>query len=198
MPESGDGAGANGSADHLPREAVAVAERLTRLARDAVDEAEASAYRDRRSTVLGDYGFTARVREDEDGATLVCHPAEWLDDDGVVDFEAIDDTDRATEVSLSGTGAQGEWAAAEARNSDIVEAVRETHGPIHAANARAFADFMGNHYATPIPSANAHHVREFLDEYYPRNAWPTEAERAVVEQSLRAVFEKTGTPYPLD
>ncbi|MGM0399336.1 MAG: DUF7108 family protein [Halobacteriota archaeon] len=198
MPENDERDANTGAPDALPRETVETVERLTRLARDAVDEQEAAAYRDRRSAVLDDYGFTARVREDENEATLVCHPAEWLDADGVVDFEAIDDTARATEVVLSGPGEQGAWAEAEARNRDVVETVRAAEGAVHAANARAFADFMGNHYASPISAAREHHVREFLEEYYPRNAWPTDEERAVVEQSLRAVFEKTEKPYPLD
>ncbi|MFB6133045.1 MAG: rnhA operon protein [Halanaeroarchaeum sp.] len=189
-----DGAGATG----LPPSAVEEAERLTRLARDAVDEEEADAYRDRRASLLDEYGFTARVREDDDGETLVCHPREWLDETGVVDVAAIEDTDRAAEVRLSGPDDQGVYEEAEDRNRPLVEAIREDHDPVHAANARAFADFMGNHYASPVDDATARHVREFLEEYYPRNAWPTDEQAAVVEASLRRLFEEADEPYPLE
>lgn len=183
----------------VPRETIDSAERLTRLARDAASEAEANAYRERRSRLLAEHGFTARVREEDDGGeTLVCHPAEWLDDEGVVDFSAIEETDRAIEVRLSGRGEQGTWAEAEERNQAIVAAVRKEHGDVHAENARAFADFMGNHYASPIDDARDVHVREFIEEYYPRNAWPSEDAKAVLEASLRRVFEKADTRYPLE
>ncbi|MFW5919942.1 MAG: DUF7108 family protein, partial [Halanaeroarchaeum sp.] len=38
---------------------------------------------------------------------------------------------------------------------------------------------------------------EFLGEYFPRNAWPSDAQRRAIEASLEYVFEKTGveTPY---
>lgn len=182
----------------LPSSVVREAERLTRLARDAVDESEATVYRDERERVLAEHDYTGRVREDEDGETLVCHPAEWVGDDGLVDFQAIESTDRAVEVPLSGRGEQGDWAEAERINRSLVEAVREEYGEVHAANASAFADFMGNHYATPIPAATATHVAEFLDEYFPRNAWPTAEQESAVEQSLRYVFTAAERPFPLD
>ena len=182
----------------LPTEAVEEAERLTRLARAAADPAEATAYRDHRADLLDEHGFTARVREEADGAVLVCHPADWLDEDGVVDLAAVEDTDRAEEVRLSGRGEQGTYADAETTNADLVAAVREDGGDVHAANVRAFADYMGNHYASPIDAATETHVREFLEEYYPRNAWPSDEQQAVVRESLRRAFEKTETAYPLD
>ncbi|MFB6135121.1 MAG: rnhA operon protein [Halanaeroarchaeum sp.] len=182
----------------LPTSVVREAERLTRLARDAVDESEATAYRDERERVLGEYDYTARVRDDEEeGETLVCHPAEWLDD-AVVDVEAIESTARAVEVALDGRGDQGDWATAERVNRTLVETVQEKHGDVHAANASEFADFMGNHYAMPIPSATATQVEEFLEEYFPRNAWPSSEQEAAVERSLRYVFEATERPFPLD
>ncbi|MFB6124737.1 MAG: rnhA operon protein [Halanaeroarchaeum sp.] len=182
----------------LPEDAVEEATRLTRLAGDAVDETEASAYRERRDSLLAEYGYEARVREEDDGETLVCYPSEWLDGDGTVDFDAVDDLDRGVERRLSGRGAQGDWASANEHNREIVATVADDHDPVHAENARAFADFMGNHYARPIPTATETELAEFLTEYYPRNAWPTDEQTAVVEQSLRIVFEKTGTSYPLD
>ena len=180
------------AAEELPSSAVDEAVRLTRLARNAVDENEAAAHRERRAARLAEYGFTARVREEENGETLVCHPAEWLDD-GVIDFDAVENTDRATEVRLSGRGEQGTWEDVVAENHRIVEAVREEHGAIHAKNAQAFADFLGNHYAMPIDDARATHIREFLREYYPRNVWPTDEQSAVVVESLRRTVEKIET-----
>lgn len=199
MTEEATGGAATGDRTELPPETVEEAERLTHLARGAVDDDEAAAYRTRRSELLADYGFNARVRENEGGGeTLVCHPVEWLDSNGVVDMSAIQDTDRATEVRLSGRGEQGSWADAEEYNRAIVETVREEAGSVHAENARAFADFMGNHYALPFDDARPVHVREFIDEYYPRNAWPSDEAEAVLETSLRHVFEKTQSRYPLD
>ncbi|WP_336034862.1 DUF7108 domain-containing protein [Halobacterium yunchengense] len=170
----------------LPEDAVDTAERLTRLARDAVDDAEAAAYRDRRDRLLADHGFVARVREGDD--TLVCYPAEWVDDDGTVRLAEVEDTDRAVEVSLSGPGEQGDYEDAAARNADLVERVRDEHGDVHGDNAAAFADFMNNHYARPMDAAGDREREEFLAEFFPRNAWPSDDQRAVVEESLDLVF----------
>lgn len=171
----------------LPDDVVREAERLTRLARDAVDDNAAEAYRDRRDELLADHGFVARVREPDD--TLVCHPAEWLDDDGTVRLADVEDTDRAAELSLSGPGEQGDYEAAAARNEELVARVRDQYGDVHGDNAAAFADFMNNHYARPMDTASERERAEFLDEYFPRNAWPTDEQRDAVEQSLDAVFD---------
>jgi hypothetical protein len=174
----------------LPREVVDAAERLTRLARRAVDDAEAAAYERDRDERLAEYGFTARVRESDD--TLVCHPAEWLEGE-TVRMDRIEDTDRAVEVSLSGSGDPASWDAVKTHNAEAVEAVAERAGAVHAANARAFADFMSNHYAKRVETATAAELREFLTEYYPRNAWPSDEQRDAVERSLEYVFEVTET-----
>jgi hypothetical protein len=177
----------------LPREVVTEAERLTRLARRAVDDAEAAAYERDRDERLAEYGFVARVREDDD--TLVCHPAEWLDGD-TARIERIEDTGRAVEVPLSGSGDPEAWDEVEAHNAAIVEQVADRDGEVHAANARAFADFMGNHYARRMETATAEELREFLTEYYPRNAWPSDEQREAVEQSLERIFAVTETQIP--
>ncbi len=176
------------AAGELPRETVERAERLTRLARDAVDDAEAEAYREERSELLDDHEFRARVRDEDTGATLVLHPDEWLED-GVIRTDRIEDTDRAVEVSLSGPGDPDEWESVEEHNREVVARVREAHGDVHGDNAAAFADFMGNHYARPVESATAEEVEEFVSEYFPRNAWPSEKQRASVENSIDLVFE---------
>jgi hypothetical protein len=183
-------------AEELPADVVAEAERLTRLARDAVDPAEREVYTDERATLLEEYGFVPRLRERDD--TLVLHPEEWVED-GTVRTGRIEDTDRAAEVSLSGPGDPEEWEEVESHNAALVATVREAadeNAAAHAANARAFADFMGNHYAKRIERATADEVREFLAEYYPRNAWPSERERSLVEESLERLFAAADVPFP--
>jgi hypothetical protein len=171
----------------LPEDVVREAERLTRLARDAVDDNAAEAYRDRRDDLLADHEFVARVREGDD--TLVCHPTEWLDDDGEVRLGDVEDTDRAAEVSLSGPGEQGDYEAAAERNETLVERVRDQHGDVHGDNAAAFAAFMSNHYARPMDTASERERTEFREEYFPRNAWPSDEQCETVAESLDLVFE---------
>ena len=178
----------------LPDDVVAEAERLTRLARRAVDPDEATAYRGERDRLLSAHGFVARVREEEARNVLVCYPDEWIEE-GAVRTDRIDDLARATERPLDGTGDEGEWEAVEAHNREIAAAVEEAAGPVHGANASAFADFMGNHYVRRVGSATDAELREFLAEYFPRNVWPTDAQREAVEESLQLVLEAAdGTP----
>ena len=177
----------------LPEDVIDDAERLTRLAREAVDGNEREAYRERREQLVSEYDFTARVREEDE--TLVLHPDEWLEG-GVVQFERIEDTDRAVEVSLSGAGDPDDWRAVEEHNARLVEEVGDEHGEVHRTNARAFADFMGNHYARRIETATAEELREFLEEYYPRNAWPSEEARAVVGTSLELLYDTADAECP--
>jgi hypothetical protein len=187
----------------LPEETVEQAEQLTRRAREAVDDAEAAAYREQRGDLLADHEFTARVREDDTGETLVLHPDEWTESVAPEEQRAgggdaaevrirtdrIEDTGRAVEVSLSGPGDPDEWEAVAEHNREVAARVRETHGEVHGDNAEAFADFMSNHYARPVESATEDEVAEFCSEYFPRNAWPSEKQRAAVEDSLELVFE---------
>jgi hypothetical protein len=179
----------------LPADVIESAERLTRLARRAVDEAEADAYREDRDARLAEYGFRARVREEDARDVLVCYPSEWMAD-GTVQLDRIEDRSRAVEVPLGGVGEEEEWESVEAHNDELVGLVRAAAGPVHAANARAFADFMGNHYVRRMESAGERELREFLTEYYPRNAWPSDEQQQVVEESLRLVFETAGRTPP--
>lgn len=177
----------------LPDDVVEEAERLTRLAREAIDEQEETAYERHRGELLATHEFTARIREEDD--VLVLHPDEWVED-GVIRVERIDDTDRAVEIPLSGPGDETEWGAVEEHNATLVEEVAAEHGAVHAANCRAFADFMGNHYVRRVEDATGSMVETFLQEYYPRNAWPSERQRAVVEQSLDVLFETADADVP--
>jgi len=176
----------------LPEPVVDEAERLTRLARNTADD-EAAAYRAQRGETLDEHDYTARVRDEDD--TLVLYPDAWLDGE-TVRLERVEDTDRAVEVPLSGTNGEDAWPEIEAHNADLVAAVADEHGAVHAANARAFADFMGNHYLARIESATADQVTEFIEEYYPRNAWASSAQREVVDASLEYVFGAADTGCP--
>lgn len=218
-PDSATGGESDSTADSgadLPADVAEEAARLTRLARDADEREpspgpyragdtdsqpprEAEVYRNRRDQLLAHYDYISRVREEpEGGQTLVCYPEDWLDDDGVVRLEVDLDTSRAVEIPLEGPGEQGNFEIAAAANDDIVEDVREAYGDDHAANARSFADFMSNHYARRATTASATEVREFLEHYYPRNAWPTDEQASMVEESIRYVFELRNKGHPLD
>jgi len=176
----------------LPEAVVDDAERLTRLARQAPDAAEAEAYRADRAETVGAHNYTARLREDDD--TLVLYPDEWIDD-GTVQLARIDETDRAVEIPLSGAD-DDTWAAVEADNAALVAAVGDAHGPIHEANARAFADFMGNHYCRRVETATADELAEFCAEYYPRNVWASADQQAALDASLESVFAVADTECP--
>lgn len=178
----------------LPESVVAEAERLTRRARAAAEDAERRGALRARRRLLADHGFTARVREEESRDVLVLHPEAWVED-GTVRPDRIEDIDRGIERPLSGVG-DDDWATVEAHNMELVAAVERAHGPVHGANARALADFAGNHYSKRIEQLNGEELALFLDEYYPRNVWPTDDQRSVVEQSVSLVFDESGEPVP--
>lgn len=180
----------------VPDDIIAEAEQLTKFALDAVDESEATAYRSRRDELVAEHDFVARVREEGTRHTLVLYPTEWVEN-GEVQFHRISKTSRAIERVLDGTGEESEWRAIEAHNQALVEQVESEFGEDHAANARTFADFMGNHYVRPMDSATRAELEEFLKEYYVRNAWPTETQKTIVQASLSRVFELAGKPSPL-
>lgn len=185
--DRGDGAETEDErAGELPPKLVAETRRLTRLARRVGDDDEAEAYRDDRDDRLADHEFTSRIRAEDD--TLVLYPEEWIED-GTVQFERVEDTDRAYELTLSGPGDPDEWEQVEEHNAELVERVGEEHGDVHRRNARVFADFMGNHYARRVETATEGEVEEFLTDYYRRNAWLSASAREAVEESIRCVFD---------
>jgi hypothetical protein len=170
----------------LPDHIVDETERLTRHARDALSVDEADAARTKRDDLLANHGFIAREREED--ATLVLYPDGWVENERVR-VDQIEDTDRAIERSLEAPGDETDWEDIETHNRAIVERVGEQHGKTHRKNAAAFADFMGNHYAKPIEKTTRTMREEFLAEYFPRNAWPSEKQRAAVEQSIELTLE---------
>ncbi|WP_335999861.1 DUF7108 family protein [Halorientalis halophila] len=185
---AGEGPDDAGDAADVPPEIVDEVERLTRLADDAVDDAEAEAYRERRASLLDEYEYRARVREDDAHDTLVLHPEEWLED-GVARLEAIEDTDRGIERPLGGPGDGEDWEAIDDRNREIAAAVAEAHGTVHGENAAALADFMSNHYAKPIDAATEEELAEFVTDYFRRNAWPSDEQRDLVDRSVELARE---------
>jgi hypothetical protein len=192
MPENADGDhggesepdGATDDTGDLPADVVDEAERLTRLARNAVDEAEREAYRRERDAVLDEHGYVARVRTDDE--VLVCYPDEWVED-GVVDPADVEDVDRGVERPLTGP-ADVDWETAHERNETLADRVAEEYGPDHAANVRALGEFLSNHYRQPIDSATAPQLREFRDEYYPRNVWPSDRQKQLLGESIELAF----------
>ena len=188
-PNANDGR----SADELPETVVDEVERLTRLTRRASDDDETALYRRERDRLLNRHGFTPRFREEDD--TLVCYPNEWVED-GTAQLDRIEDPDRASEITLSGPGDPDRYDEVEAHNAEIVEAVTEQYSPVHGANARAFADFMGNHYVKQVERATADEIAEFREEYFPRNAWPSDEQRDRIAQSLAYVFELVDASLP--
>lgn len=190
-PADGDrttGADGDDDASDVPADVVDEAERLTRLAREAIDDSEAEAYRDRRESLLDEHEYRARVREDDSRDVLVLHPDEWLEN-GLVQVDRIEDVDRGIERPLSGPGEADDWETVDEHNREIVDRIEAEHDAVHGQNAAAFAEFMSNHYARAIESATDDEIEEFLTEYFPRNAWPTDDQRAEVEQSVQLAIE---------
>jgi hypothetical protein len=168
----------------VPAEVVDEAERLTRLARRAADPAAAEGYRDRRDELVTDHEYTPRLREEDD--TLVLYPEEWMES-GTVQLDRIEDTDRAVEVSLSGPGDADRYREVAAYNDAVVDAVAERADAVHAETARSFAAFMSNHYVRAVDDATPEMRAEFREEFFPRNGWPTDEQRAALEESLETV-----------
>jgi len=193
---SADETAAESPAD-LPERVIDEAERLTKLAHNAVDDAAARAYRDDRDAQLSAFDYTARVREDDTRDVLVCHPVEWVED-GQIHPDRIEDIDRGVERPLSGPGEAADWDVVAEHNDALVAAVAETDDETHHQTARALADFASNHYAKPIDDLTREELLEFRDDYFERNAWPSDRQRALVEESLDVVFEKVDVPFPLD
>ncbi|WP_123619747.1 hypothetical protein [Halorubrum sp. CSM-61] len=165
----------------VPAETVDEAERLTRLARQTEDEAAAEFYRDRRDELVESHDYVPRLREEDD--TLVLYPDEWMDD-GTVQLDRIETTDRAVEVSLSGPGDADRYREVAAYNDAVADAVADAHGEPHAETARSFAAFMSNHYVRAVDDAAPNVRAEFREEYFPRNGWPSDEQLAVVDESL--------------
>lgn len=179
----------------LSDEIIEEARRLTRLARKTAADEEADAYHRERDRLLESHGYEARVREEETRAILVLYPTEWIED-GTVQPGRLDELDRAIELPLSETVDEEAWEDIDGHNRSLAAAVEKSAGPVHGANATAFAVFLANHYLRTVEEATAVEVTEFLEEYYPRNTWPNAEQRVVVEESLRRLFEAADREPP--
>ena len=180
----------------LPDFAFEAARAMTRvMRRDTHPEPEA--IRDRRETLLGRYGYAARVREDEAGPVLVCYPDDWLED-GTLQPDRLESTENAVEGRLTRAHHGDGWAGIDAHNHALADRVSEAYGEPHGDNAATFGIYLANHHEVPVEGATATHVEDFLEEYFPRNAWPSEAQRAAIETSLRHLFGIAGEPFPVE
>ena len=168
----------------VPADIVDEAERLTRLARQTDDDAAAAFYRERRDELVEAHEYVPRLREEDD--TLVLYPAEWMDD-GTVQLDRIETTDRAVEVSLSGPGDADRYEAIAAYNEAVADAVAEARDAVHADTAESFAAFMSNHYVRAVDDATPDMREEFRTEYLPRNGWPSDDQLAVLDESLSVI-----------
>jgi hypothetical protein len=182
--DEASGAGDEGRVPDVPVEVVDEAERLTRLARRADDDAAAAFYRERRDELVSGHDYVPRLREEDD--TLVLYPDEWMAD-GTVQLDRIETTDRAVEVSLSGPGDADRYDEIAAYNEAVADAVADAYDETHADTARSFAAFMSNHYVRAVDDAAPEVREEFREEYLPRNGWPTDEQLAVVEESLAVI-----------
>lgn len=158
---------------------VEEAARLTRIAASGDEEA-----RQRRDEIANEHGYEARLRED---GTLVLHPTDWLDENGVINLEAFD-ADEAYEVPLDGGG----FEEAREKNDKLLQRFKKEASEADAFNARAFVEFCENHHATAVKNANEDLLREFLEEYYVRNVWAPEKAKENVEESLRGLLVEAG------
>lgn len=192
-----DGDDRNGAGPDLPEAVVDRVESVTRRAREAVDDREREAYRNRRDDLLAEHGYTARVREEPEGDVLVCHPEEWHDGE-VIRTDRIEDLSRAVEVPLEGTDDPDEWESVEAHNRQVAERVTDEYGHPHGATAHALADFAGNHYAKAIAALTVDELEEFRTEYFVRNAWPSDEQVAELERSLSLIVDVAKNGVPVD
>jgi hypothetical protein len=155
--------------------------RLTRVALSGDEEAC-----ERRDAVAEEHGYETRVRED---GVLVLHPADWLDEDGVIDMGKFD-ADEAYEVPLDGRG----YDEARDANDALLDTFEEKDVVCEedVFNARAFVEFCENHHATAVENAGEKHLSEFLNDYYVRNVWASETAEERVEESLRLLLREAG------
>lgn len=180
----------------LPAEVVETARAMSRVLRRGTHD-DPERIRRRRDELLSTYGYAARVRESDAGPVLVCYPESWIED-GTLQLENLESTDNAVERLLNTSVEDGDWAAIADHNRAVAARVRDRFGRVHGANAEAFGTYMANHHGATVESATAEHVETFLEEYFPRNAWPSEAQRNAVEASIRHLFDTVDEPYPLD
>ncbi|MFP4590236.1 MAG: rnhA operon protein [Halobacteriales archaeon] len=160
---------------------------LTDRLRSATDE-RARRLEERRSRLLERLDARAHVREDDEGTVLVIYPSAWVVD-STVEPDRIDDRSRAVEIPLDPREREASWDAVMGHNESVAEAVARRHGADHGANASAFATYLANHHLRRVEDATEAEVRTFLEDYYPRNVWPTDAQASLVGRSVELARE---------
>lgn len=138
-----------------------------------------------------------RVREHDTGPTLVLYPVVW-DRDGRVDSNRIDDLTRALEVPLEGNTSAEAWDRVHEHNMAAAGAVEEGHGRVHGATARALATSLSNHHLPRIEDATEHELETVRKEYFPRNTWPSPAQRTQLDESIRVTRRRAAADSPRD
>lgn len=155
------------------QEVVAVARAAVGARRDAGEL-------DRMEDIAGDHGYRARLRDDD---VLVLHPDDWLDDEGVLHGDV--DPDDALEIHLGDSGGAEE---ARMRNDDLLEGFEaDVEDEDVRFNVERFAEYCENHHGVAVDEVTSQQVEEFVDEYYPRNVWPSGSAEEKLESSLRAL-----------
>jgi hypothetical protein len=180
----------------LPQSTFEAARAMTRVLRRDTHP-DTVAIRERRETLLARHGYTARVREDESGPVLVCYPEAWVED-GTFQPEELESTENAVEGRLSRAPHGDGWAGIASHNRELADRVAERFGEPHGETAAAFGTYMANHHESPVEGATATEIEDFRHEYFPRNAWPSAAQREAVATSLRHLFAVAGEPFPTE
>jgi len=163
--------------EQLPREQL---RRLGQAHLDGEDMADAI------DEIVRCAGYRWRIREAD--STLVCVPGTWFND-GVVMPERVD-TAEAIEIECA-PSATGYDAVATA-NAEVAAAVSAAYGPTHGENAAIIARFMSAHMRRPIASMTEAD-RAAFDEFYRRNAWPSDDAKEVITQSVKLMRELAAT-----
>ncbi|MFB6284114.1 MAG: hypothetical protein ABEK59_09320 [Halobacteria archaeon] len=162
------------------------------LARKAVtgeDELNEDIWRDAEEMAERE-GYSLNYRTDD--AVLVVYPEYWTRD-GVVDFDAVEDTDAAYEFPLETKGL--DFPELRKRNSRILDRYRrETEDSDHVYNAEAFVEYLENHHHTTVKAATEEQVKYFLEDYYVRNVWPPEGAEEKLTESLKELLRIADNP----
>ena len=164
-------------------------DRIVELSRQIISEVDQTAIKsleERRDRLLEHLPYRVYIRSDTDEPVLVLYPESWIHD-GIVDPDRIDSIDEAIERPLSSTVTEDDWADIHRHNMSIAKEVADRFGPVHGANIQALASFLSNHYLTRIEDINSAQLREFRDEYFVRNAWPTVEQKVVLDRSIKIV-----------
>lgn len=159
--------------DLLPREHL---RRLGQAHLDGEDTADAI------DEIVRSVGYQWRIREAD--STLVCVPETWFND-GVVIPERVD-TAEAIEIECAPSAAG--YDAVATANAEVAAAVSAAYGPIHGENATIIARFMSAHMRRPIASMTEADGAAF-EEFYRRNAWPSNDAEEVITQSVKLTCE---------